>query len=122
MPIVDVEVVGPDAGADDGPLAQALADAAARVFGAPAATTWVRVRALAPNAYAENGAPLVAAELPVFVTVRRRDVPARDTLAGEVRALTDAVAAIVRRPAARVHVEYAPALAGRMAFGGTLVE
>jgi phenylpyruvate tautomerase PptA (4-oxalocrotonate tautomerase family) len=122
MPIVDVEVVGPDAGANGGALAQALADAAARVFGAPAASTWVRVRALAPAAYAENGAPLVAAELPVFVTVRKRAVPARDALAAEVRALTDAVAAILRCPTERVHVEYAPALAGRMAFGGQLVE
>ncbi len=122
MPIVDVELVGPAAGADDGALAQALADAAAAVFGAPAATTWVRVRVLAADAYAENGAAVAAAERPVFVTVRKRAMPGRGPLAVEVRALTDAIAAVVHRPAGRVHVEYAPPAAGRMAFGGALVE
>ncbi|MBK9115911.1 MAG: hypothetical protein IPM22_09760 [Betaproteobacteria bacterium] len=122
MPIVDVELVGPDAAAGGGAFAQALADAAAAVFGAPVATTWVRVRVLAPEAYAENGAAVAASERPVFVTVRKRHVPAQAELAAEARALTLAIAAAVRRPAERVHVEYAPPAAGRMAFGGTLVE
>ena len=82
----------------------------------------MRVRVLDPRAYAENGAALAAGEWPVFVTVRKRHVPERSELAAEVRALTGAIAAVVRRPAERVHVEYAPPAAGRMAFGGTLVE
>lgn len=122
MPIVDVELVGPDATAAEAGFAQALADAAAAALGAPVATTWVRVRVLDPRAYAENGAALAAGEWPVFVTVRKRHVPERSELAAEVRALTGAIAAVVRRPAERVHVEYAPPAAGRMAFGGTLVE
>ena len=122
MPIVDVELVGPAAATGERGLARALADAAAAVFGAPVATTWVRVRVLAPHAYAENGADVAADALPVFVTVRKRRVPEGVALAAEARALTDAIAAVVRRPAERVHVEYTPPAAGRMAFGGTLVD
>ena len=122
MPIVDGEMVGPVAGADDGAVAQALAEAAAAVFGAAPATTWVRVRVLPPQAYAENGAAVAASEWPIFVTVRKRRTPEHAALAAEVRALTDAIAAVVRRPAERVHVEYMPPVAGRMAFGGTLVD
>lgn len=122
MPIVDVELVGPGADAANAALAQSLADAAAAVFGAPRATTWVRVRTLAQHAYAENGAAVATSELPVFVTVRKRRLPERAELAAEVRALTEALAAVVRRPAERIHVEYAAPAAGRMAFGGTLVD
>jgi phenylpyruvate tautomerase PptA (4-oxalocrotonate tautomerase family) len=51
MPILDVELV-----ADRVPpgIARSLADAAGAVFGSPPGRTWVRVRALAPAAYAEN--------------------------------------------------------------------
>jgi phenylpyruvate tautomerase PptA (4-oxalocrotonate tautomerase family) len=58
----------------------------------------------------------------VFVTVTRRQVPMRAQLAAEIAALTEAVARIVGRPAERVHVEYSVAAAGRMAFGGVLVD
>lgn len=119
MPIVDVELVADRVPAG---LSQALADAAGAAFGAPAGTTWVRVRALPPAGYAENGAALAAEAWPVFVTVTRRAWPERPRMVQEVAALTQAIAGIVGRPPQRIHVEYAPAAAGRIAFGGEMVD
>jgi phenylpyruvate tautomerase PptA (4-oxalocrotonate tautomerase family) len=119
MPIVDVEMV---AGSSPAGLAQALADAAAAVFGSPAGQTWVRLRALPPASYAENGGNVPPDAAPVFVTVTKRALPPRTLLVQEIDALTHAIAGVVGRPPHRVHVQYAPAAAGRMAFGGVLVE
>lgn len=122
MPILDIEIVSDIPEPDTGDYAQALADVAGQVFASPPARTWVRVRRLAREAYAENGVAVAPSELPVFVTVMKRQVPERAELAREVAALTQAIARVVGRPADHVHVEYAAAAAGRMAFGGTLVE
>jgi phenylpyruvate tautomerase PptA (4-oxalocrotonate tautomerase family) len=102
MPIVDIEIVGEITESNAGACAQALADEAARVFASPPANTWVRVHTLARECYAENGIAVAPSDLPVFVTVLKRQVP--------------------QRAPGRVHVEYAAAAAGRMAFGGTLIE
>lgn len=122
MPILDIEIVGDTPPSEDGAVAQLLADAAAQVFASPPATTWVRVRRLARECYAENATAVAPSEMPVFVTVMKRQVPARAELAREMAALADAIARLVGRPTSRVHIEYAAAAAGRIAFGGTLVE
>ena len=122
MPIVDIEIVGPLPAGDTSLLAQMLADAAGRVFAAPPGTTWVRVRTLPLDAYAENEAVLAPAVAPVFVSVRKRHVPEGAELAAEIGALTRAIAAVLQRPASLVHVGYEASAAGRMAFGGTLVD
>ncbi|HRI17619.1 MAG TPA: hypothetical protein PL196_03770 [Burkholderiaceae bacterium] len=122
MPIVDVEVVGPAANAGGGAVsARALADALGQVFGCPAGRTWVRLRRLDDAAYAENGAVLGESEWPVFVTVQHARLPDEAALRAEAAAVTLAVARCVGRPPGRVHVHYAPAGAGRLAFGGQLV-
>jgi phenylpyruvate tautomerase PptA (4-oxalocrotonate tautomerase family) len=121
MPIVTVEVVaGANPMAPD--VAQALADALGRALKSPPGQTWVRVGSLARDRYAENEAALDAAQLPVFVTVLKKHIPPRAELDREVTALTEAIAQVIGRPAACVHVEYAPAAAGRLAFGGILVQ
>lgn len=122
MPLLEIERVLPDA-AQPAPtgLAQACADAAARVFGSPPGRTWVRLRALGASAYAENDAALAPEDLPVFVTVLHARVPEGDALAAQVRALTDAIASVLGVEAQCVHVQIAPPGAGRQAFGGTLV-
>lgn len=121
MPIVTVELVAdPDRPLEHN-LTQALADAIGRVLNSPRGHTWVRLRSLQRNEYAENDALVDAAELPVFVTVLERQVAAGTVLQGEVTALTEAVAHVLGRPATCVHVEYAPAAAGRISFGGRLV-
>jgi hypothetical protein len=123
MPILDMECVLPagSAVASVG-TAQRLADAAGRVFGSKPGRTWVRLRTLDAAAYAENDARLDADSLPVFVTVLHAHVPVGAALAAQVMALTQAVADALGVDAQRVHVQMAPAGAGRQAFGGRLVE
>jgi phenylpyruvate tautomerase PptA (4-oxalocrotonate tautomerase family) len=119
MPILDIEPVLPDG--VPAPSAQTLADAAGRVFGTAPGRTWVRVRPLAASAYAENGAAVAADALPVFVTVLHAHAPHGDALVLQVQALTTALADVLGIAPQRVHVQLAPAGAGRQAFGGTLV-
>jgi phenylpyruvate tautomerase PptA (4-oxalocrotonate tautomerase family) len=122
MPIVTVEVV---AGANDAmarDVAQSLADVIGRALKSPPGQTWVRVRSIARDQYAENEAPLDAAQLPVFVTILKRQSPQPAELEAEIAALTGTVAQVIGRPAACVHIEYAPGAAGRLAFGGVLVQ
>lgn len=114
MPIVDVEVV---MGAGSGALPEAalVANTLGAVLGSAPGRTWVRLRSLDAACYAENG---VAAPAPVFVTVLLATLPDPAAMDAQVAALTQAVAALFGRAADNVHVEYAPAAAGRMAFGG----
>ncbi len=120
MPIVDVEIIAPPVTA--APNASALADALGTVFNTPPGRTWVRVRLLDAACYAENQTAPAAAGLPVFVTVLHARLPVHEALAAELDAVTRAVAAWAGRSADQVHVQYAPAAAGRQAFGGRLVE
>jgi len=123
MPILDIERVLPaGSAAEPAGMAQRLADAASRVFGSGPGRTWVRLRTLDATAYAENDATLDSDGLPVFVTVLHAHVPEGAALAAQVTALTQAVADAVGVDAQRVHVQMAPAAAGRQAFGGRLVE
>ena len=121
MPIVTVEIVAdPDRRLEHN-LTQSLADAIGRVLRSPPGQTWVRLRTLQRNEYAENEALVDAAELPIFVTLLERRPHTGAELQAEVTALTHAIAQVIGRPAASVHVEYAPAAAGRISFGGKLV-
>lgn len=122
MPIVDVEIVGDDEPAAGSRSAATLADALGALFGTSPGRTWVRIRGLPPSAYAENGIEVTSAGLPVFVTLLHAHPPEGAARAAEVLAVTRAVADWVHRDPQRVHVQYAPAAAGRQAFGGTLVE
>jgi phenylpyruvate tautomerase PptA (4-oxalocrotonate tautomerase family) len=121
MPIVDVELVH-SAQASALPNAGALAAAIGRALGTPPGRTWVRLRTLDANFYAENESSVSPSDLPVFVTVLHAHPPAGPALAAEVQVLTQTIASCVGCPTKRVHVQYAPAGAGRQAFGGSLVE
>ena len=121
MPIIDVEFVhGGQVSAL--PKASTLAAAIGRALGTPPGQTWVRLRTLDANFYAENESSVSPSELPVFVTVLHAHLPDSPALAAEVHLLTQTVASCVGCSAARVHVQYAPAGAGRQAFGGSLVK
>lgn len=121
MPILEVRVVGELSTGITAGLAQRIADAAAEVLGSRPGGTWVSVETLAAERYAENGGaePGVA---PVFVRVLLRHGPPREDAAEQVAALTGAVARCCGRPPENVHLVYEPAAAGRVAFGGRLVE
>ena len=125
MPIIDVELVCQTEAQFCAVSASALADALGTALGSVAGRTWVRKRYLDINAYAENQvsvADKTAADLPVFVTVLLSRPPTGSERDIEVKTITAVVAACVGRSPDRVHVQYAPAAAGRQAFGGQLVQ
>jgi phenylpyruvate tautomerase PptA (4-oxalocrotonate tautomerase family) len=119
MPIVTVEYVADDA-VVPGDLARRLADAIGDALGATPGRTWVRLHAIPRAQYAESGAGAEDAPVPVFVTVLRRKLPPEATLEAEAAALAHAVSQVMARAPDCVHVEFAPAAAGRLAFGGKL--
>ncbi len=121
VPIVDVEIVSTTAEPAPQLSIAALASALGRAFESPPGHTWVRLRFLPANCYAENDTPLPAEALPVFVTVLQARPPQGAELQAQVDAVTQAVAAWLAYPSERVHIGYAPAAAGREAFGGKVV-
>lgn len=116
MPIVDVETVG------EAPTVatQALADALGDLFGSERGETWVRRRTLPRACYAENNAP--NAPPATFVTVLHHTPPAGDERRGQASEIAAIVAVALECPTEHVHVVFAPAAAGRIAFGGVLRE
>lgn len=123
MPLVEIECVAAEG--SPGPAvsaAQCLADALGAVFDSPPGRTWVRLRRLPAADYAENHSPTLADDaLPVFVTVLHAQLPEGAAMVEQLVRITAAVADVLACPLQRVHVQYAPAAAGRQAFGGTLV-
>ena len=122
MPIVDVELVSESEAEFSAISAEMLANALGVALGSQPGHTWVRLRYLNNTCYAENLAARSQVELPVFVTVLLAHPPVQLALAEQVAAVTQAVANAVGRCREVVHVQYAPAAAGRQAFGGELVQ
>jgi phenylpyruvate tautomerase PptA (4-oxalocrotonate tautomerase family) len=121
MPILDVEIVTPAGEEIDDSLASRLADAAGEVFGSVAGQTWVRLRPLPSESYAENGGGPPDGVSPVFVGVLLADPPVGEELRSQVHRLTLAIANACGRPPENVHLFYRAAARGRVAFGGKLV-
>ena len=121
MPIVDVLLVAADAPSGQQDLARSLADTLGQALQVPAGGLWVRLHALPASHYAENDSVLSPDELPVFVSVLHARPPGGQALDAEIAKVTEAVARATNRATDRVHLEYAPAGAGRIAFGGRRV-
>jgi phenylpyruvate tautomerase PptA (4-oxalocrotonate tautomerase family) len=121
MPILTIEITG-IAGAHAPGLAARLADASAAVLGSAPGTTWVRLRWLDPGDYAENDGGPPPGMHPVFVSVIEAHPPEGAERERRAASLTIAIAEACGRPADNVHVIYEPPGAGRVAFGGRLVE
>ncbi len=122
MPVLDVTVVGDSPAQDRKRLVSRLAEAAGAVFRSGPGNTWVVLHEHPADGYAENAAGPRDRNSPVFVRVLKRVVPSGPELVVEVEALTHAVAQVCERDPAQVHVIYEPAAAGRVAFGGRLVD
>ena len=121
MPILDVEIVlCPDEALAPG-LAAEIADRSGEIFGSPPGSTWVKLRAIPRDHYAENGGGPPDGVLPVFVSVLKARLPLPDVLLNEVGRLTAAIAQTTGRPKEHVHIVYFPEGAGRAAFGGEMV-
>ena len=121
MPILDVEIVVRPNESLPRELATELANCAGEIFGAPPGTTWVKVRTIARENYAENGDGQPEDVYPVFVSVLKMKLPLPDTLQVEVVRLTAAIAQVCACPQENVHIVYLPEGAGRVAFGGKVV-
>ena len=122
MPIFDIRFVASESAQAKAPSAQELADALGKALGSPPGRTWVRLHAHPAAQYAENEARIEEGEHPVFVSVLLAHLPNAEARPEQVQAITMAVAKCFVRPEERIHVEYSPAGAGRLAFGGKLVE
>ena len=120
MPILDIEIVG-DPGGSPPELAASLAEAAGQVLASRPMGTWVKLRWLAAERYAENGGGPSAGVLPVFVSLLEAQNPQGAARVREVRALTEALAQVCGRPAENVHIFYEAPATARVAFGGKLV-
>lgn len=119
MPILDVEVVGQQAGdATLNGLADRIATDVGSALGVPVGQLWVTVRHLPASCYGENGPPI--ATMPVFVRVLARARGSFDAAEWPQRAET--IAAVVSQAVARerssVHVIFEPDASGRVFFGG----
>lgn len=121
MPILDVEIVLRPGENLRPNLASQLADQAGEVFGAAPGTTWVKLRAIPADDYAENGGGPPQGVYPVFVSILKAKLPDIDKLQAEVASLTAAVAQVCARPPENVHLIYLPEGGGRVAFGGRVV-
>jgi phenylpyruvate tautomerase PptA (4-oxalocrotonate tautomerase family) len=120
MPIVEVELVSDD---EPGPgLASLLANEIGRAMNAAEGSTWVRLRTLRRDHYGESGGPLPKDVQPVFVTVTTQHRPGADQLSVVVEKMTSSVAHTTGHPRQNVHVIFAPDAAGRVAFGGRVVQ
>ena len=122
MPIIDVQFVLPHGEHPPEELARTLADELGKVLRAAPGTLWLRLQVLPASRYAENSSDSTTTGLPVFVTVLHAHPKEGRELEAEARALAKQVAAAIGRPHTQVHIEYAPPGAGRVAFGGTLVQ
>ena len=122
MPIVDVELVLPKGEEIPKSLANQIADALGAAMALPSGRLWVRLSRRAASHYAENGVPAHLTSHPVFVGVLHAQPPEGEALKTEMQAIAAAVAACTGRETDAVHVAYAPAGAGRVAFGGKLVD
>jgi phenylpyruvate tautomerase PptA (4-oxalocrotonate tautomerase family) len=120
MPILDIEIVLRPGERLDSQLTAAIADRVGQLFTAEPGTTWVKLRGLPAENYAENEMP-GRSIYPVFVSILRAALPPPDRLQAEITQLAGIIAQTCGRPAENVHLCYEPAGAGRVAFGGKLV-
>lgn len=122
MSIVDIQFVLPKSQALPEGLAQDLVDRLGKVLSVQPGHLWLRLQVLPASNYAENDAPVAEQDLPIFVTVMHAKSPEGKALEAEAFAVAEAVAEVVAKGRTQVHVEYAPSGAGRIAFGGNLVQ
>ena len=120
MPILDVELVGPVPERVRSGLARRIADGAGEALGSRPQGTWVKLRFLPVEAYAENAGGPPAGAQPVLVSVLQAEPPRGDELSEQASRLTAAIAEACSRPHENVHIVFEPPAAGRISFGGRL--
>lgn len=120
MPILNIEIVTRPAEHFSANLALELADRTGEIFDSAPGHTWVTVRFIARENYAENNSP--ADDIfPIFVSILKAKLTPPDSLQAEAARLTAVIAQLCNRPQENVHIIYLPEGAGRVAFGGRLL-
>jgi phenylpyruvate tautomerase PptA (4-oxalocrotonate tautomerase family) len=121
MPILEIEIITHSGETLKPGLSEKIADLAGEIFGSKPGGTWVRLRTLSSEAYAENGGGPPAGVSPVFVSILKSDLPSTVQLEKEAALLTATIAQACDRPPENVHLLYLPAASGRVVFGGRLL-
>lgn len=99
-----------------------LTDELGELFNSAPSGTWVKLRYLPREHYAENATTLETTIRPTFVEVLKRDADTSSTdRAAEAARIAEIVALHLNRPIANTHIIYVPPGAGRVAFGGRLI-
>ena len=119
MPVLEVEMVGEILAPLRHGLAQRLVDAAGQVFESAPQQTWLKLRFMDAQDYAENAGP-APMPLPVFVRVMLRSSIELEERRRLARDLAHAFAELCARPVTRVHILFDDPGQGRVAFGGKL--
>ena len=118
MPILEIEIVGDST--PDKNLASRIALSSGKILETKPGHTWVKVRTLPTDSYAENESCFNEVK-PVFVSVLLANLPSEDERARLATRLTEAVSAETGRPKDNVHLFFQPEGAGRASFGGELL-
>jgi hypothetical protein len=113
MPILDIEIVLRPDQRITGNLAAEIAERAGAIFGSAPQQTWVKLRLLAREQYAENGAGPPEGVYPVFVSVLKAHMPAPELLQAEVAVLAEEIAAACARPIEQIHPHCVSSLCSR---------
>jgi phenylpyruvate tautomerase PptA (4-oxalocrotonate tautomerase family) len=122
VPIIDIELLEDEQpGLLSTDKIQALADSLGDLFNSAEAGTWVRLRHLPRDRYAENQTRIDQSTRPVFITVLKSRLGDENELAAEAKAIAGTVSGILGRSVQNTHVLFQPDAAGRIAFGGELV-
>jgi phenylpyruvate tautomerase PptA (4-oxalocrotonate tautomerase family) len=122
MPTLDIEIVLRPGETLHPHLAAEIADRAGEILGTLKGATWVKLHPILSEHYAESGDGPNDNIAPVFVSILRSRLPEPEAMQAEVISLTEAIARICARPPENVHIIYEAAAAGRVAFGGKVVE
>ena len=119
MPILSVDLVLRPGEVIPASAARDLADVAGEMYGSEPGDTWVTIRELPADQYAENNSP-GGVYFPAFIHVLRMRLPDKLVLAAEAARLAELAGLALGRQTENVHIIFEPAGGGRVAFGGRL--
>lgn len=118
MPILNIEIIGPLEESLLPGLAERLANLAGQALNSRPQGTWVKLKFVPRDQYAENQGGPPPGVLPVIVTLLQATVPHGNALARQAGDLASAIAEGLERPREHIHIIVEPAAKTRIFFGG----
>ena len=101
---------------------QEIADRLSELFQTDHRQTWVKVESQPRAHYAENGATPTDMVYPTFVEVLKAKLAEPEVLAVEADEIAVIVSGVLSCPKENTHILYLSEAAGRIAFGGKLLD